>query len=202
MPLWHRRGDGRVLETRLDDGQAIIARPLIPDDARALLNGWRALSDRSRLFRFLRDTPPPTLDQARGLSEGDTGRDVALGAALLVGGTQVPACVARFYGIDERVAEMAVTVVDHTQSRGLGTLMLGLLADVACARGFTRFVGLVHVRNGAMLHLLDELGATLGSRQQMTREFILPLDPNPENYPQTHAGDVFRRAHALRRAFD
>ena len=59
---------------------------------------------------------------------------------------------------DPLVADVAVTVADDWQGRGLGTALLGLLADRARAEGIRRFTALMLATNRDMLDLFEALG--------------------------------------------
>jgi RimJ/RimL family protein N-acetyltransferase len=66
-----------------------------------------------------------------------------------------------FYVRDARrpdTAEVAVTVVDEWQGRGLGTLLLGVLSARALDEGVGRFTALMLARNQAMMDLFERLG--------------------------------------------
>ena len=57
------------------------------------------------------------------------------------------------------LAEVAVTVADDWQRRGLGTLLLEALTDRARAEGITRYTALVADENTVVVDLLRRLGA-------------------------------------------
>jgi GNAT superfamily N-acetyltransferase len=97
-------------------------------------------------------------------------------------------------------ARIAVTVVDRYQRRGLGTLLMGCLARVARHNGIDRLEGHVTRNNHRMLTLLHDLGARreIGPDASVHR-VVLDLKDDPADYPDTAAGDAFRRAYALTR---
>ena len=66
-----------------------------------------------------------------------------------------------FYVRDGRrpdTAEVAVTVVDEWQGRGLGTLLLEVISARALDEGVGTFTALMLARNQAMMDLFERLG--------------------------------------------
>ena len=88
-----------------------------------------------------------------------TGQRVVLrdGSAVLI--RPVRADDAPLLADDPDAAEVAVTVVDDWQGRGLGTELLSQLTDRARQEGIRRFTALVAADNAAVVGLLHELGA-------------------------------------------
>ncbi len=109
-------------------------------------SGFRALSPRSRLDRFL--IPMSELGEERlaFLHELDGSAQAAVGAVTLHG---TGVAIARFARVpaDPRAAEVGITVVDDYQGRGAGTLLFRELARIAIERGIRRFVGVVRSAN-------------------------------------------------------
>jgi hypothetical protein len=89
--------------------------------------------------------------------------------------------VARFVRLDADapVAEVAVTVVDGWQRRGLGTLLLERLSERARAEGIERYTALVSGENRAIVGLLDAIGARVLSANASagTVEYEVELAP-------------------------
>ncbi|HWI73464.1 MAG TPA: GNAT family N-acetyltransferase [Baekduia sp.] len=143
----------------LRDGTDVTIRPLTAADGPELVRGLEHLSDRSRYRRFL-GTPsfgPHTLEY---LTDVDHHDHEALGAAETTTGTGI--AVARFIRLqdDPTTAEIAITIADAYHRRGLGTLLLDLLATRAREESITTFTGLVLADNTPMLRLLSHLGPT------------------------------------------
>jgi ribosomal protein S18 acetylase RimI-like enzyme len=67
--------------------------------------------------------------------------------------------IARFVRTGPRNAEVAVTVVDDWQGRGLGTVLLELLAERAREEAIEAFSALTLTTNTEMIDLLRSLGA-------------------------------------------
>jgi GNAT superfamily N-acetyltransferase len=110
-----------------------------------------------------------------------------------------PVGMARYVRLPARpaAAEVAITVIDSHQGRGLGTLLFGCLAWQAERTGLTGFVALVHHANRPMRSLLEDLGAIVEEDEGGELQYFLPLHADPAGFPATPAGDAFRAAHAL-----
>ena len=76
---------------------------------------------------------------------------------------------------DPYAAEIAVTVIDGWQGRGLGTELLARLSERACQEGIRRFTAAVAADNAAMTGLLRNLGADLVGREFGTLEYEMAL---------------------------
>src|SRR5262249_58420322 len=71
---------------------------------------------------------------------------------------------------DPHAAEIAVTIVDDWQGRGLGTELLARLSDRARSEGICRFTALVADDNMAMAGLLRNISANVVGRSPGTVE--------------------------------
>ena len=78
---------------------------------------------------------------------------------------------------DPRAAEIAVTIADDWQGRGLGSELLAQLSDRARQAGIGRFTATVSADNVAMTGLLWKMGAELASRGPGTVEYEVALEP-------------------------
>jgi len=181
----------------LRDGTRVILREARPEDAPLVRLGFDQLSDRSRQFRFLRAMPRLSEDDLSFLAGAD-GNEV-IGALGLGAEPPEPLGMARYVRLPGRpdTAELAITVIDTHQGRGLGTLLFGCLAWQAERSGLTGFVALVHHGNRQMRSLLDDLGAVVEEDLGGELQYLLPLPADPSGFPATPAGDAFRAAHAL-----
>jgi len=143
----------------LRDGSKVVIRRVTPADAPVLAEGFERLSRESRRLRFLTAKPNLSQRDLRYLTEVDGHNHEALGAVDPVTGRGLG--VARFVRLapDADVAEVAVTVTDEWQGRGLGTLLLEALTDRARAEGVTRYTALVADENTVVVDLLRRLGA-------------------------------------------
>lgn len=93
-------------------------------------------------------------------------------------------------------AELALTVVDRFQGRGLGVLLLGPLMGIGAEQGLRELDALVHPRNDGTTHMQRGLGAT-ERMEEGIRIFALPLHRFAGDYPRGSVGDAVRVAYAL-----
>jgi RimJ/RimL family protein N-acetyltransferase len=161
----------------LRDGSTVLIRPVRSADAPLLADGFARLSARSRQLRFL--TPKKELSPAelRYFTDVDHHDHEALGALDHPGGRGV--AIARYVrdADDPQAAEIAVTVVDDWQGRGLGTELVAQLSERARSVGIRRFTALVSAENPAMAGLLSNVRADLVRRERGALYYEITLGP-------------------------
>ncbi len=144
----------------LDDGTKLHLRPIAPEDEPLLHEALAAMSERSVYFRFF--SPLKRLPEALAhrLAVVDQKDRFALAASTRKStGKERILGVARYdrvAGAD--VAEVAVAVVDEFQHRGLGGMLLAILARAAREQGIKTFTLIVLPENQQMLGLLRKMG--------------------------------------------
>lgn len=133
---------------------------LIPLDARhrqVLVDAFDRLSERSRYLRFLAPMAKLSASDFTYLTDLDMVDRFAWGAVI----NGEAAAVARYVRTTSpEIAEVAITVLDDYQGRGLGSLLVQALAVVAADVGFRTFEFEVLAENHAMLTILRRLGAS------------------------------------------
>ena len=161
----------------LRDGSAVLIRPVQSADAPLLADGFARLSARSRQMRFLTRKKELSPAELRYLTDVDHHDHEALGALDHADGRGVG--IARYVrdAADPRAAEIAVTIVDDWQGRGLGTELLSRLTDRARQEGIRRFTALVSADNVAMAGLLRNVSAGLVRREPGTVAYEITLAP-------------------------
>ena len=163
---------------RLRDGEQIVIRPIRPEDRSELAAGMQRLSPESRYRRFLTPASELSAAQLSYLTEVDHIDHEALVALQPETGHGVG--VARFVRSpeDRELAEVAVAVADSWQGRGVGTALLGRLAERARAEGVSRFTAEVLAENRPMLELIDAIGeAHVVDRDQGSVAIEVDLPP-------------------------
>ena len=141
----------------LADGAELVIGRITPADEPQLADAFARLSEESRRLRFLAPKPRLTRSELRYLTEVDGHQHEALTATDPRTGRGV--AVGRFVRTpaDSNRAEVAITVADDWQHRGLGRLMLERLADRAREEGVTHFTAFVAADNRNMHKLLERL---------------------------------------------
>lgn len=167
----------------LRDGTRLQIKPLEPADRDDLRVAIENLSPETRYRRFLTPTAGLSPSELTYLTAIDHERHEALTAIDPATGTGV--AVARYVVLDEMPtrAEVAVTVADAWQGRGVGSGLTRRLAQLARARGITQFSGLMLATNTPMIRLLHSLGTVRSRRQDGgTVELVVDLAPDAGAY--------------------
>jgi GNAT superfamily N-acetyltransferase len=144
------------------DGTVVGLRPLRRHERELVARFFGGLSEESRRRRFLQ--PMPRLPEAmlRRLVDVDGRRHVAMVATV----DGECAGIARWIALanEPGAAEVAVTVTDRYQGRGIGRLLAEALRPAAVRAGLTSLVCLVDPTNRPALQLLRSLEVELASR--------------------------------------
>jgi GNAT superfamily N-acetyltransferase len=167
---------------RLGDGTDIALRPLQPGDGTLLAAGFDRLSANSRYRRYLSPVPRLTDSMLAFMTSVDGINHRAWVAMAPEPDGPVPAAVVRWVRSpqDPAVADMAVTVIDDYQGRGLGGLLLDVAVLDAFVRGVVRFEGVVLGENIASRRMLARGGARLRPDGGGVMAFTLELGPRVE----------------------
>lgn len=155
-----------VEHKQFKDGTPWTLRPIRPEDADALQNFIRSLSDSSRYMRFVSMMSELTPKMLARYTYVDYDKELALVAT-----TEVPNPAHR--GLPQEViiglahylrnndgvgAEYALVISDDWQRRGLGRSLMTELIELAKRQGLEYIEGLVLSKNRPMLSLMTSLG--------------------------------------------
>ncbi len=160
----------------LRDGSHVRIRQGHHTDRGLLMRGFERLSTESRYRRFLASTAELSEATLRYLTEIDHHNHEAMIALDEQTGEGIG--VARYVRDADQpdVAELAVTVIDDWQGRGLGTLLLEVICARAREEGITRFTALMLATNREMMDLLRELDPVrIVDRELGTVEIEVPI---------------------------
>ena len=191
----HREGD-----VVLRDGSTVRIRVMQPADEPGLRVLLTSLSEESRWLRFycLQNSSAlaaeahreANLDQAFGLIACSGDEDRVVGHAFYV-------------VIAENRAEVAFTIANEFQGRGLGSILLCQLAEVATANGIRIFEAEVVAANHAMLHVFRESGFPIevnASAGQL--HVVLPTSFTEEARKQFERRESIAAVNALKLFFE
>jgi RimJ/RimL family protein N-acetyltransferase len=186
----------RTSQVTLKDGSRVILRPGLPADRQLLATEFERLSPESRYRRFfspMKTMSPALLEYLTSIDYVDHFAWAALSAEPGPGGEPRGVGVSRYIRLaDPTAAEMAVTVVDDWQGKGLGRILLDALVFEALENGVTRFEGDVLTENGPMQELLRRAGATFRSEGSGVLRFSIDLPSREEGLRGSPLGELLR----------
>ena len=133
-------------------------RPVRTDDAGRLVDLHARCSDDARYFRFHAAKPRLRAAEAEYLAGADGRARVALAATVTEEGEERIVADARFDVVGDGDAEAALLIRDDMTGRGLGTLLLNRLLELAGGRGVRRVLLDILPENRAMLALARRVG--------------------------------------------
>jgi acyl-CoA synthetase (NDP forming)/GNAT superfamily N-acetyltransferase len=145
--------EGPVADVVLRDGATVQVRPVRREDEGRLDALLEGLSVRSRALRF--HTAGVDLQEA---AHAAVAGEHMHGLVALAGEPPVAVGHGLFVGTGGGRAEVAFAVADAWQGRGVGTVLLGQLAEVAAQEGIDTFTALVLPENTRMLEMFRESG--------------------------------------------
>lgn len=147
----------------LADGTHLVVRPICPADKAKLAQGMQRLSPESRRRRFFTAKDSLNAASLAYLTEVDYTDHFAWVAVADDQPGRPIVGVARYIRApgDNEPAELALTVQDDYQDRGLGSLLLDALAVAARDNGIEQFVAHVLRENEPMCRMLRRAGGKL-----------------------------------------
>jgi|RhiMetdeSRZDD1v2_1073273.scaffolds.fasta_scaffold616371_2 RimJ/RimL family protein N-acetyltransferase len=142
------------------DGGVVTIRAIRPDDTGRLCEHFRSLSPTSAYFRFFSSRRHISKQELARLTDSDFQAQGTLVATVCSRGTERIVGLTQYVVDDDRRqrAQLACSVVDDYQGRGLGTLLMEHVLRLARARGVVEFAADVLSDNHPMLRLLTKSG--------------------------------------------
>ena len=139
----------------LRDGSTVHIRVMRPADEPRILALLQSLSEESRWLRFYSAAGGSALASE---AHREANLDHTFGLLAFSGPDDRVVGHAFYAVVDERRAEVAFTIANDFQGRGLGTILLGQLAEVAAANGIQVFEAEVVAANHTMLNVFRASG--------------------------------------------
>ena len=141
------------------DGQSVTIRPMHSADSNLEAEFVRNLSTETKHYRFLGGVNELSSAELKRLCDIDGQHSMAFVAIVEADGGETQIGVSRYAeGTDKGVREMAVTIADAWQHKGLGRLLATHLIDYARSHGVRQLYSVDLADNVAMRHLAHDLG--------------------------------------------
>jgi len=164
----------------LADGGRFAVRPITPASKPLIAAGMTRLSPESIRRRFFAPRRELSDSDLHRLTAMDGWNQYALGACTRgADGALEGIAVARFARTspDSRTAEMAITVVDAFQGRGIGKALVARIVNAATARGIRTLHAIVMPDNMPIIALLQRYAP--GARWRRDSDNLMAMIPLP-----------------------
>jgi len=152
--------------------QVVTVRPILAMESEFIRN----LSDETKHYRFLggvRELPPEELKQ---LCEVDGSHSMAFVATVPSNGRETEIGVCRYgEGSKDDVLEMAITIADAWQHKGLAQLLLKPLIAFARDHGVKQLYSVEFADNAAMRQLASDFGMSTRNDPDDAEQVIYSL---------------------------
>ena len=142
----------------------IAIRAIRPDDKARIVRAFQGLDRRSVYLRFFSYKKELSEEELRGVSECDGVREVVLVATVGSGDQEIIVGVSGYLctGVG---AEIAFTVAEDFQGRGIATRLLRQLAEIARDRGILQLEADALTENTPILNVLRHSGLRMRASQ-------------------------------------
>jgi RimJ/RimL family protein N-acetyltransferase len=160
-------------------------RPINPSDKVLLQRGFNELSERSQYLRFFNLNDKLSDVQLKYFTEVDGIQHVAWGILDESGEESIPVGVGRFvkFKDEQDVAEVAISIVDSYQRKGLGRILFATLNIVAGQIGLEKFRTYVLSKNRFVLNTLKKFGILKQKNEGQITIVDIKVIPNHQAIP-------------------
>jgi acyl-CoA hydrolase/GNAT superfamily N-acetyltransferase len=147
------------------DGLKIHFRPIQPTDEALLKELFYSHSEQTILHRYFMDIRHLPHELVQKFVTLDYRNDFALVGIIPHEGRERMVCVGRYFkNPASNDAEIAITVHDDFQHRGVGIFLARTLAKIARENGIKNFTASVRADNQAMLHVFHKIAEKMETR--------------------------------------
>ncbi|NBC18872.1 MAG: N-acetyltransferase [Bacteroidetes bacterium] len=177
---------------RLADGTPVEFHTITPEDRERIREGFALVSEQSRYLRFFAPLNDLSDQQLEYLTDVDQDEHVAWGIIDLAHPEQPGLGVGRFIRdpSEADVAEVAVTVADEFQHRGVGSALFGILYLRAMDLGVQTLRAYILPENRFIAEILSQLGGTVQWHDNLMQVDV-PIVENWARLEDTDLGASF-----------
>jgi GNAT superfamily N-acetyltransferase len=169
------------------DNSYLCFKTLGKNDRQKFLDGFKRLSKKSVYHRFFGVMKELTDEQVVDFLNTDKTDHVAWAAFDIVGDETVGVGVGRFRRskTNPNEAELALTVIDEYQGKGVGSTLLAIMYILASKLEIEVLTGIIMSDNFKLIRRFKELGATM-VRDKNEYEMRLPINQDFKAIPETN----------------
>lgn len=177
----------------IKDNTYLCFKALERHDREKFLDGFKKLSSKSVYHRFFGFMKELTDQQVNDLLNTDKKDHVAWAAMDFVQDDAIGVGVGRFRRSETnpKEAELALTVIDAYQEKGVGTVLLGVMYYLGAILDINIFTGVIMSENAKLIRRFKELGAVM-TRVGSEYEMRLPVYKNFDEIPRTRYARVLK----------
>jgi acetyltransferase len=136
----------------LKGGEELLLRPVKPTDVKLTMDFYKKLSDRTKYLRFF----TPKREAREDRVEKFTSVDYETSMVMVAVHDDVMVGAARFdWDEREKVLELAETVRDDWQGKGLGTILFKKIVEIAREKGHRTMTAIILDENKKALSILQ-----------------------------------------------
>ena len=193
--------DVRPVPVDLPDGSPLMLRPLLPSDRDGVAAALRGMSPESLRRRFFSGGQPSerVIDYLVAIDYTDHFAWLAIEAGASGEGLATARYIRQADAPES--AELAFSVKDAHQGRGIGSLLLGAIAAAASVSGIDRFTASLLADNTPMRSVLSKAAATFAfdepgvtSARLTVDDSLALLEHQPRTALQSAARDIVTAA--------
>ncbi len=191
---------GRII---MRDGSVAHLRLSNPLDEYQIKAFFHRISPESRWDRFLTIVEPDSRLVESLCNSEDPRSQLTLVITRTVSKEEQIIGMASYYALDNEKAEVAFTIDDAYQGKGLGTLLLERLAVLAASNGFRRFWAVTHPQNRRMIEVFHHSGFQITEKlRDGSVEVEFTVTPTKESVAHSEMLDRVFTAASIRPIFN
>jgi acetate---CoA ligase (ADP-forming) len=190
---------GRII---MRDGSTATLRLSQPEDKNEMKAFFHRITPESRWERFFSVAEPDERLINSLCDSSNPQSQLTLITTRIQSGKERIIAIATYSAMDKEKAEVAFTVDDAFQGKGLGTLLLERLAVLAANNGFQRFWAITHAHNKRMIEIFQNSGFQLKQRlEEGSVEVEFSVLPTKESAAHSEMLDRVFTAASIRPLF-